>query len=325
VSSFESPWAWGAFLAMILAVQAVDLRKRAAQSDVSELRSAIGFTVLWLLLALGFAAYLYADAGREASLSFLTGYLIEKSLSVDNVFVFAVIFSALGIPQHLQQRVLVWGVLGALVLRALMVLLGAALLARFHWLGYVFGALLVVTGLKLLRKPSAEPASLTDGLALRTLRRVLPHTPTLHGERFFVRDGGRLLATPLFMALVLVELSDVVFALDSVPAVFAVTRDPFIVLTSNVFAILGLRSLFFVLSAAIVRFAHLSYGLAVVLVFVGLKMCLTDVLHVPSGLSLAVVAITLVTAALCSPRPGRGTRPADASNATTAEPSATVR
>jgi tellurite resistance protein TerC len=313
VSTIASPWAWGALLVLVVVAQAVDFRKPARRSEAAELRSALGYSLLWVLLALSFAAYLHGTRGSEVSVTFLTAYLIEKSLSLDNVFVFAVIFSTLGIPAALQRRVLAWGVVGALVLRTGMVLAGAALMARFHWLHYVFGALLLLTGAKLLVRRSEAPHAAEESRLLLALQRYVPHTRVLHGERLWVREAGRLLATPLLLALVLVELCDVLFALDSVPAVFAVTSDPFLVLSSNAFAILGLRSLYYVLSRAMERFRQLSRGLAVVLVFVGAKLCLTDLLHVPPAASLVIVALALGGSMLLS-------RPSSAAPSATERP-----
>jgi tellurite resistance protein TerC len=310
VSTIASPWAWGALLLLVVVAQAVDFRAPASRSEQAELRAALGYSLLWVLLALLFGAFLHGTRGAEVSVTFLTAYLIEKSLSLDNLFVFAVIFSALGIPSALQRRVLAWGVVGALVLRTGMVLAGAALMARFHWLHHVFGALLLLTGVKLLVRRSETESAAGESRLLKALQRYIPHTRALHGERLWVREGGRLLATPLLLALVLVELCDVLFALDSVPAVFAVTSDPFLVLSSNAFAILGLRSLYYVLSRAMERFRQLSRGLAVVLVFVGAKLCLTDVLHVPPLASLAIVALALAGSVLLSrPRPPAQARP----------------
>jgi len=234
-----------------------------------------------------------------AGLEFTTGYLIEKALSIDNIFVFVVIFQAFSIPVLHQHRVLFWGILGALVMRAAFIFAGTALLERFHWTLYLFGALLLVTGLKLLRskRETAEPKQ--SGV-VRLASRFIPVTSGLREGRFFVREDGRSLATPLFLALVAVELSDLLFAVDSIPAIFGVTRDPFIVFTSNIFAILGLRSLYFLLAGIVTRFRYLSVGLALVLVFVGLKMMLTDVYALPVTASLAVVALLIGGAILVS-------------------------
>ena len=230
--------------------------------------------------------------GPTPGMQFLTGYLIEKSLSIDNIFVFVVIFSALKIPAVYQHRVLFWGILSALVLRAAMIFAGVAMLQRFHWLIYVFGAFLILTGVKLFLQRNKEEHP-EDGAVMKLARRVIPSTPRFDKDHFFTLENGKKLATPLFMALVLVELTDVLFALDSIPAIFAVTTDPFLVFTSNIFAILGLRSLFFVLAGAVEKFSYLKVGLSAVLVFVGAKMALVDVVKVPPAVSLGVIALLL--------------------------------
>jgi tellurite resistance protein TerC len=228
--------------------------------------------------------------GSGHAAEFLTGYLIEKSLSVDNLFVFLVIFTTLAIPARLQHRVLFWGILTALVLRGAMIFAGTALLARFHWLIYVFGAFLGLTGLKLLVTHQVEEPHPERSALFRLVRRIIPATSRMDGHHFLVREGGRWVATPLLLALVLIEISDVVFALDSIPAIFGVTLDPFIVFTSNIFAILGLRSLYFALSSAIDRFSRLRQGLALVLIFIGAKMLVAPWLPIGQGISLGVVA-----------------------------------
>ena len=226
------------------------------------------------------------------ALQFLTGYLIEKSLSVDNIFVFVLIFGAFAVPAAYQHGVLFWGVLGALVMRGAMIAAGAALLKQFHWVIYLFGAFLIVTGIRMALHRDAEVHP-EHNPVVRLARRAIPVTSEYHGQRFFVRQAGVLMATPLFLALVMVEFTDLIFAVDSIPAIFAVTTDPFIVYTSNVFAILGLRSLYFVLRGVVDKFYYLKLSLAAVLTFVGVKMVLTDLYKVPVGLSLAVIATLL--------------------------------
>jgi tellurite resistance protein TerC len=292
VHSVGNPWLWGGFVAAILALLALDLGLFHRKDRILPAREALGWVVGWAGLALAFDGLVWWRFGAEKALEFLTGYLIEQSLSVDNLFVFVLVFASFRVPPHLQHRVLFWGILTALVLRGAMILGGAALLERFGWLVYVFGAFLLATGVKLLLQRDRDRTP-GPGLALRALRRVVPATEALHGNRFFVRLDGRRVATPLFLALALIEVSDVVFALDSVPAVFGVTLDPFIVFTSNVFAILGLRSLYFAIASAIGRFRYLDVGLALVLVFIGSKMGLSAWVHVPSLVSLAVVAALL--------------------------------
>jgi tellurite resistance protein TerC len=294
---------WIGFNLFILAVLALDLGVFHRKAHVVSVREAALWSAVWIALALLFNAGLWWLRGPGPALEFFTGYLIEKSLSVDNIFVFALLFGSFGVPAAEQHRVLFWGILGALVLRAAFILAGAALLAHFHWVIYLFGAFLVVTGLRMALARSANPDQLRDGepdLArhpvLRLVQRVLPVTPHYEGDRFFVRRGGRLLATPLFLVLVMVETSDLIFAIDSIPAIFAVTSDPFLVYTSNVFAILGLRALYFVLAGVMGALRYLKLGLAAVLVFVGVKMTLVDLYKIPPSLSLAVIATLLAAA-----------------------------
>jgi tellurite resistance protein TerC len=306
----DQPWLFVAFTVFVLGMLALDLGVFHRQAHAVSLREAGAWSAVWIALALTFNAGVLYLLGPQAGLEFLTGYLIEKALSVDNVFVFVLIFSYFAVPAHYQHRVLFWGVLGALAMRAAMILAGAVLIEQFHWVIYLFGAFLVFTGVRMATQtehaiePEANPV-------VRLLRRVIPVTQEYHGQRFFVRQaltpGGaaRLVATPLFVVLVLVETTDLIFAVDSIPAIFAVTQDPFLVYTSNVFAILGLRSLYFLLAGVIHKFHFLKLGLSVVLVFVGAKMLLTDIYKVPIGLSLAVIAVVLgasVGASLLFPR-----------------------
>jgi tellurite resistance protein TerC len=262
-------------------------------------REELAWSVAWIGLALGFGGYVWLRHGGGAGIEYLTGYVIEKSLSVDNVFVFVVIFGALGIPALYQHRVLFWGILSALALRGAMIAGGAALLERFHWIIYVFGAFLVLTGAKLFfaRGAVSHPEK---SAAFRALKRVVPASPRLDGNRFFTVENGKRVATPLFFALALIEFTDVVFAVDSIPAIFAVTRDPFIVFTSNIFAILGLRSLYFLLASFVERFTYLKPSLAAVLVFVGAKMALVDVVKLHPAASLGVVMAILATGVIAT-------------------------
>jgi tellurite resistance protein TerC len=250
-------------------------------------------------LALLFNAGVYAWFGPERGLEFTTGYLIEKALAVDNIFVFVVIFSTFAVPAAYQHRVLFWGVLGALVLRAAFIFAGGAFLQRFHWAIYVFGAILAVTGIKLLLQREQEIHPERNPL-VRLFRRLVPVTTEYHGDRFTVVRAGRRYATPLLLALVAVEVTDLVFAVDSIPAIFAVTTDPFIVFTSNIFAILGLRSMYFLLAGVITRFVYLKVGLSIVLVFVGAKMLLMDVVKVPIGASLGIISAILTVSVIAS-------------------------
>ncbi len=292
LQSVGSPGLWAAFVAFVLAMLALDLGVFHRKAHVVGFKEALAWSSVWVALALAFGAFVARRFGAQRGLEFLTGYLIEKSLSIDNIFVFVVIFAALGIPALHQHRVLFWGILSALVLRALMIFAGAAMLARFHGLIYVFGAFLVLTGIKLFLQRGKEQHP-EDGWSMRLARRLIPSTPRLDGDRFFTRENGKRLGTPLFLALVLVEISDVIFAVDSIPAIFAITTDPFLVFTSNIFAILGLRSLFFLLGGLVEKFRFLKVGLAGVLVFVGAKMTLVEVVKVPPALSLLVVLAIL--------------------------------
>jgi tellurite resistance protein TerC len=283
--------AWAGFLAFVIAMLALDLGVFHRNAHVVSFREAAGWSAVWVTLALIFNAGLYFFVGAQPGTEFLTGYLIEKSLSVDNIFVFVVIFAALKIPAIYQHRVLFWGILSALVMRAIMIFAGVAMLERFHWLIYLFGGFLVLTGLKLVFRKEDDDAG-TERL-MNLVKRFVPTTDRFDGQNFWTKENGRWLATPLLMALVLVEFTDVIFALDSIPAIFAVTRDPFIVFTSNIFAILGLRSLYFLLAGVVDRFKYLKYGLAAVLVFVGLKMALVDIYKVPPFVSLGIIASML--------------------------------
>ncbi|APR80638.1 Integral membrane protein TerC [Minicystis rosea] len=299
-----SPWMWIGFLAFVLAMLALDLGVFHRKAEEVTVKHALAWTGVWVALSLVFDAGLYFFFGAERALEFLTGYLVEKSLSVDNIFVFILIFSTLAIPPAYQHRVLFWGILSALVLRAGMIVGGAALLARFNWLVYVFGAFLILTGTKMFRDRD-EPESVSESRLLRVVRRVVPATANYDGERFFTRENGRRVATPLFVALVLIEATDVVFAVDSIPAILAISRDTFIVFTSNIFAILGLRSLYFVLAGAAAKLHYLKVGLAVVLVFVGFKMLAASYLHIPAYASLAIIAVILGVAVFASLRRAR--------------------
>jgi tellurite resistance protein TerC len=294
VESIGNPALWTGFLAFVAAMLALDLFVFHRASHEVRFREAAAWSAVWVGLALAFGAGVWTWAGREAGLLYLTGYVVEKSLSVDNIFVFVVVFSTLGIPSRYQHRILFWGVLSALVLRAVMIFAGVALLDRFHWLVYAFGAVLVITGVRLFltwRSGGTEGGS--ERRLLAWVRRVLPTTERLDGQRFVTLEAGRRVATPLLLALVLVEVTDVIFAVDSIPAILAITTDPFLVFTSNIFAILGLRSLYFLLAGLVDRFSLLKLGLSAVLVFVGVKMTLVDVVHVPPAASLAVISLLL--------------------------------
>jgi tellurite resistance protein TerC len=293
-----SIWFWVAFNAFVLLMLALDLGVFHRKAHDVSLREATVWSVVWVTLALVFAAGVYKWWGPARGLEFLTGYVIEKSLSVDNIFVFVMLFSYFAVPTKYQHRVLFWGILGALVMRGAFIAAGSYLLQQFHWVIYVFGAILLVTGVKLaLRSEMYDPA---DNPVLRLAKRFLPLTPRYHGERFWVKEGTRWVATPLFLVLLLVEAADLVFAIDSIPAIFAVTNEPFLVYTANVFAILGLRSMYFLLAGVVHRFVYLKYGLAAVLVFVGAKMMLVDVYKIPIVASLAVVATLIAGSIIAS-------------------------
>jgi tellurite resistance protein TerC len=291
---------WALFLLFIVLMLALDLGVFHRRAHVPGFREALAWTSVWAALAAAFGGWVGWSFGAVPCVEFFTGYVIELSLSADNVFVFVMIFGALHIPRQFQHRVLFWGVLTALVLRGVMIVGGAALIAQWHWVLYLFGAFLVFTGLKMLRQPE-HGVSPEDSWLLGFARRRLRVT-SLHGSRFWVRVDGRLRATPLLLALLSVEVSDVVFAVDSIPAIFAVTQDPFLVFTANVFAILGLRSLFFVLAGLVDKFRYLKVGLALVLAFVGTKLLLLDIVQIPALVSLAVVLGVLGVAVLASLR-----------------------
>jgi tellurite resistance protein TerC len=312
---FSEPiWLWIGFNAFVLAMLALDLGVFHRKSHSISLKEALGWSATWILLALLFNAGLYLWRGPEPALQFLTGYLIEKSLSVDNIFVFVLLFSAFSVPAAYQHRVLFWGVLGALLLRAILIAVGAVLLEDFHWIFYLFGAFLIFTGIRMALHKETEIHPDRNPL-LRVVRRFVPVTADFEDDRFFVRRAGHVLVTPLLLVLVVVETTDLIFAVDSIPAVFAVTTDPFIVYTSNVLAIMGLRSLYFVFANIIDTFYYLRFGLAVILAYVGVKMVLTDVDHIPSALSLLVIAvilsITIVASLLRARRISQSTKPSE--------------
>ena len=307
ITTIATPWMWAAFTALVLGMLALDLGVFHRNAHVVGTREAAVWSVVWVTLALAFNGWIAATFGAQRGLEFLTGYLIEKALAVDNIFVFLVVFASFRVPAAYQHRVLFWGIVGALLLRAAFIFAGAALLTRFHWIIYVFGAFLLLTGLKLLWQRDVEPHPERNPL-FRLFTRLVPSVPDYHGSRFTVRRGGRTFVTPLLLVLVLIEVTDLVFAIDSIPAIFAVTSDPFIVYTSNIFAILGLRAMFFLLAGAMNRFAYLKVGLAFVLMFVGTKMVLIDLYKLPIGISLAVIAGILGAAVVFSLLRERGSR-----------------
>lgn len=291
-------WFWIAFHLGVLVALAVDLFSDRARGRIS-LPSAIRRSLLWVGLSLGFNALVWRWHGPDQAVDFLTCYLIEYSLSVDNIFVFGLIFAYFRVPPRYEHRVLIWGILGALLMRAIMIGLGVALVSRFHFVLYVFGAFLVITGLRMLLGKS-QPIDLEHNFILRSVRRLLPVTNDYHGPKFIALVGGRRMLTPLALVLIVIELMDLVFAVDSIPAVLAITRDTFIVYTSNICAILGLRSLYFLLANLVTRFVFLHIGLAIILCFVGLKMLVEWWIRIPSWLSLLVIVAVLATTTIAS-------------------------
>ena len=298
-------WLWVGFNVFVLAMLAIDLGVFHRKSHVVTFKESMSWTVVWVTLALVFNVGVWHFAGPQKGLEFFTGYVIEKSLSVDNVFVFALLFSYFAVPPLYQHKVLFWGILGALIMRAVMIVGGAALITKFSWIIYIFGAFLILTGIKMIVKRDEEMHPERNPV-VKWFKRLMPVTSDYRGDKFFVRENGIRMATPLFVVLLLVEITDVIFAVDSIPAIFAITMDPFIVLTSNIFAILGLRAMYFLLAAVAAKFHLLSYGLAVVLVFIGTKMLLIDVIKIPVLLSLGVVVTILAGARVLQ----RGSDPA---------------
>ncbi|EGT3574023.1 TerC family protein [Citrobacter sp. ANG330] len=306
MNTVGTPLLWGGFAVVVVIMLAIDLFLQGRRGvHTMTMKQAAAWSLVWVTLSLLFNAafwwYLVQTEGRAVAdpqaLAFLTGYLIEKSLAVDNVFVWLMLFSYFSVPPALQRRVLVYGVLGAIVLRTIMIFAGTWLITQFEWMLYVFGAFLLFTGVK-MALAKEDDAGIGDKPLVRWLRGHLRMTDTIENEHFFVRKKGLLYATPLLLVLILVELSDVIFAVDSIPAIFAVTTDPFIVLTSNLFAILGLRAMYFLLSGVAERFSMLKYGLAVILVFIGIKMLIVDFYHIPIAISLGVVFGILVVTLL---------------------------
>ncbi len=290
---------WIGFNVFVVAMLALDLGVFHRQAHEVKVKEALIWSAVWIALAMLFNAGIYFWRGSEVALEFFTGYLIEKSLSVDNIFVFILIFSYFSVPALYQHKVLFWGILGALLMRAILIAVGATLIAKFHWIIYVFGGFLIITGVKMALQKSTDIHPEKNPL-VRLFKRFMPVTNEYHGEKFFIKENGRRFATPLFIVLLMVEFTDLVFAVDSIPAIFAITKDPFIVYTSNVFAILGLRSLYFALAGVMGYFHYLKIGLALVLVFVGAKMMMVDIYKIPIGLSLSVVGGILLLSVLAS-------------------------
>ena len=304
-------WLWATFVAIVLVSLFVDFVVLAKQGshDIG-VKEALNWSLVWVALSFMFNGLFWwavkdttgsTEIANTKSLEFLTGYLIEKSLAVDNIFVFLLIFTYFAVPSHYQKRVLMIGIVGAIVLRTVMILVGGWLIAEFHWVLYIFGAFLILTGIKMWWAAGKEP-DLDGNPALKLLRKIMPVSKNYDGEKFWTVENGKKIATPLLMVICLIALTDVIFAVDSIPAIFAITSDPFIVLTSNVFAILGLRAMYFLLAAVANKFHLLNYGLAIILVFIGTKMCLIDVYKIPVTVSLGVVVGILVITMLLSLR-----------------------
>jgi tellurite resistance protein TerC len=301
---------WLGFTGLVVALLVLDLGVLNRRSHVLSFKEAISWSGGLVTIAHLFGLFVLWQEGTQPALEYYTGYLIELSLSVDNLFVFLLIFSYFGVRPEAQPKVLKWGILGAIIMRFIMIAVGALLLQRFHWIVYVFGAILVLTGIKMFAQRHEEMVNLERNPVVRLARRVLPIDKAYDGTRFFTRTvEGRLLATPLLLVVLVVEWSDLVFAIDSIPAIFAITRDPFLVYSSNIFAILGLRAMFFVLASMLDKFIYLKPGVAFILVFVGLKMTFSAWLHIPTSLSLAIIVLTLATAVgLSIRRSARDTR-----------------
>ena len=290
---------WAAFNVFVLGMLALDLGVFHKKSEEISVKNALTWTGVWITLAMAFNLFVYLYFGKKEAIEFFTGYLIEKSLSVDNIFVIIMIFSFFHVPPSYQHKVLFWGIMGALVMRVIFIFAGIELIHRFHWLIYIFGSFLIITGLRMVfgAETRIEPEK---NPVVRFVRRLFPVTESFAGDRFFIRRDNRLWATPLFVVVILIETTDLIFAVDSIPAILAITDDPFIVYTSNVFAILGLRSLYFALSGIEKYFHYLKYGLSAILVFVGAKMCLTDYYQVPIEASLLVIVFLLVVSIVAS-------------------------
>lgn len=295
----ESVVLWSAFNLFVLAMLALDLGVFHRKSHTVGVKEALTWTGVWITLAMLFNLFIYYYFDKDKAIEFFTGYLIEKSLSIDNIFVIIMIFSYFNVPTSYQHKVLFWGILGALVMRVIFILTGIELIHKFHWLIYIFGGFLVITGIKMLTSGDTKLEPEKNPLA-KLARKIFPFTESFESDKFFVRREGRLWATPLFMVVILIEATDLIFAVDSIPAILAISDDSFIVYTSNVFAILGLRSLYFALAGVEKYFQYLKYGLSTILIFVGVKMAITDIYKIPVDLSLIVIVFVLAIAMLAS-------------------------
>lgn len=296
----ESGYLWGAFNLFVLMMLALDLGVLRKKSYEIGLKEALTWTGVWITLAMIFNLFVYYYFDKEKAIEFFTGYLIEKSLSVDNIFVIIMIFSYFKVPASYQHKVLFWGILGALVMRVIFILAGIELIHKFHWLIYIFGGFLVFTGIKMLTSGEDKFEPGEKNIVVRLARKIFPFTDSFEGDKFFIRREAKLWATPLFMVVILIEATDLIFAVDSIPAILAISDDAFIVYTSNVFAILGLRSLYFALAGVEKYFKYLKYGLSTILIFVGVKMCITDWYKIPVDLSLIVIVFILSISMLAS-------------------------
>lgn len=290
---------WGIFNVFILAMLAIDLFVFNREAHEVSIKESLSWTGLWISLSLLFGVGVYYYLGYDTALEFYAGYLIEYSLSVDNIFVFLLIFSYFKVPAKFQHKVLFWGILGALVFRLLFIFAGVALLERFHWIIYIFGSFLVFTGIRLAMEKDKEVHPERNPILI-VVRKFIPVTKNYHGDTFFIKKMGRLIATPMFIVLIVIETTDIIFALDSIPAILAITRDEFIVYSSNAFAILGLRALYFALSGIMRLFHYLHYGLSAILIFVGIKMLISEFYHIPTPYALGFIALTLATSVIAS-------------------------
>ncbi|GJQ19843.1 MAG: membrane protein [Bacteroidia bacterium] len=305
----HSTWMWGAFNVFVLAMLILDLRVFHRHAHEVKIKEALLWSAFWIILSLLFNVGVLIVEGSEVALQFFTGYLIEKSLSVDNLFVFLLIFSYFKVPSKYQHKVLFWGIIGALVMRGALILMGVTLIQHFHWILYIFGLFLVFTGLKMMFQKETVEIHPERNFLVRLLRNIIPITAGYHESRFFVRINGKPYATLLFVVIIVVETTDLVFALDSIPAIFAISRDPFIVYTSNVFAILGLRALYFALAGLLNLFHYLKFGLSVILAFIGVKMLIEEIYDMPIGIALSVVggvlAISIIASILYPKKTGK--------------------
>ena len=315
----EPLWAWFAFIAFVLVMLAIDLGVFQRKAHIVKPREAAIWTATWVTLSLLLGVVFYFWLGSEKAVEYITGYVLEWSLSVDNIFVFVLVFAYFKVPFKYQQRVLLWGILGALVMRGLMIVIGAALIEQFSWILYLFGAFLLFTGVRMLFSKDGDDQDLNKNPAIKLVRRLIPISTEYDGQKFFTVQNGVRMATPLFLAVVVIEFTDLLFAVDSIPAIFAITTDPFIVFTASIMAVLGLRSMYFLLAHVVHRFVYLKTGLAFILVYIGVKMLLLDVLHIPALVSLAVIIGILAISVVASLLWGKPQEPHHAEQESSAE------